>query len=624
LVPLRPELLHDGSSVHVTMVQRVSSGALRRDGYAPIRDYAAIGDGRTVALVALDGAIDWLCLPDIDSPSVFAAVLDAERGGSFAITPTRGFESERRYRQNSNVLETTFRTSAGVVRITDGMTLASSAQLTPLREIVRRVECVEGSVGLSWHFDPRLDYAQRMCRLVRRGDLVFAEAGANAIVLAAWGVGDSTMADGRVSGMFSLSETETAVFSLTATGRQPAVLVGRDDASARLDEADRFWREWTETLDYEGPWQDAVLRSALALKLLVFAPSGAIVAAATTSLPEELGGSRNWDYRYTWLRDAAYTLDAFASLGYEDEAHAFFWWLMHATRLTQPRLQVLYRVNGAIHADETELEHLRGYRNSSPVRIGNGATEQVQLDVYGAILDATWRHVRAQGDLGGETGRTVAKIADYVAEHWSEPDSGIWEVRSEPTHFIQSKVMCWVALDRAARLADEGVLPDRARGWRREGEEIRRFIDAEGWDEGLGSYIRATNLRELDASLLLLPIVGFDGSGPRVAATVDAVRRELAHGSLVYRYRGRDGLEGEDGPFLTCSFWLVDALARLGRLGEARELMGELVGLANDVGLYAEEIDAESGDFLGNFPQALVHLALINAAVSITERERAA
>ncbi len=595
---------------------------MRRDGYVPIRDYAAIGDGRTVALVARDGAIDWLCLPDIDSPSVFAALLDAEGGGSFAVTPAGSFEADRRYREHSNVLETTFHAAAGVARVTDGMALGSSDGLTPLREIVRSVECIEGEVELGWHFEPRLDYAQRTCRFEQRGDAVLAEARGSAIVLAAWGAGETATDDGRISGTFSLAAGEAALFSLTATGRHPAVLVGRDDAAARLDEADRFWREWTGTLQYDGPWRDAVLRSALALRLLVYAPSGAIVAAATTSLPEELGGSRNWDYRYTWLRDAAFTLDAFTALGCEEEARAFFWWLMHATRLTQPRLQVLYGVDGGIEADEVELDHLHGYRGSSPVRVGNGASEQVQLDVYGSILDAAWGHFRAHGDLGGETGKAVAKIADYVAEHWRDPDSGIWEVRSEPTNFIQSKAMCWVALDRAARLADEGVLPDRSRDWRREAEKIRRFIDTEGWDEGMRSYVRATDLQELDASLLLLPIVGFDG-GPRVAATVDAVRRELARGPFVQRYRGQDGVEGEDAPFLTCSFWLVDALARLGRLGEARELMDELVGLANDVGLYAEEIDAESREFLGNFPQALVHLALINAAVSITKREGA-
>jgi GH15 family glucan-1,4-alpha-glucosidase len=596
---------------------------MRREGYAPIQDYAAIGDGRTIALVARDGSIDWLCLPDVDSPTVFAALLDPERGGSFALAPAGEFTSERRYREGSNVLETTFRTAGGSVRVVDGMTMTNPGELTPLREVVRKVEYIDGSVEMCWRLHPRLDYARRECRLERRGDRFLAEAGGDAVVLSAWDAGDPRAEDASIAGEFELSPGETALFSLGATGRHPAVLPGREEAERRLEEADRFWRDWTGRLEYEGPWREAVLRSALVLKLLVFSPSGAIVAAPTTSLPEELGGSRNWDYRFSWLRDSAYTLDAFGSLGCQDEAHAFFWWLMHATRLTQPRLQVLYRVNGSTSADEVELAHLGGYRGSAPVRVGNGAADQVQLDIYGAVLDAAWRHARSHGDLGGETGRTVAKIADYVAKSWQQPDSGIWEVRSAPMHFVQSKVMCWVALDRAARLAEEGFLPDRSERWREAADEIRRFVDERGWDEEQGSYLRTTDVAELDASLLTLAIFGFEG-GPRVKATVEAVRRELAEGPFVYRYRGQDGVEGKDEAFLTCSFWLADALARTGRLAEARELMDELVELGNDVGLYAEEIDAKSGEFLGNFPQGLVHLALINAAVLISEGEQRA
>jgi GH15 family glucan-1,4-alpha-glucosidase len=592
---------------------------MRVDGYAPIRDYAAIGDGRTVALVASDGSIDWLCLPDFDSPTVFARLVDAENGGAFTLAPAAAFESERRYREGSNILETTFRVSDGSVRVTDGMTLAARNELTPLRELVRKAECLSGKVELVWRFEPRLQYARRTCALERRAGRIVAEAGGEAIVFSAWD-SEARIEGGAVAGRCELSAGETAVFSVGAAGRQPAVMATREDAERRLEDADAFWRKWSGRQTYTGSWREAVRRSALVLKLLRFAPSGAIVAAPTTSLPEELGGSRNWDYRFTWLRDASYALDALGALGYEDEARAFFWWLMHATRLTQPRLQVLYRVNGSIDADQMELEHLRGYRGSRPVRVGNGAVDQVQLDIYGTVLDATWQHFRERGNLGGETGRSIAKIADYVADHWQSPDAGIWEVQSEPRHFVHSKAMCWVALDRAARLADAGVLPDRSRQWRAEAQRIRQFVESEGWDDEKQSYVRTPELRELDASLLTLALFGFDG-GPRIAATVDAVRRELADGPLVYRYRGEDGVEGEEGAFLTCSFWLVDALARTGRVDEARELMDELIGLANDVGLYAEEIAPGSGDFLGNFPQALVHLALVNAAVAIDEQE---
>jgi GH15 family glucan-1,4-alpha-glucosidase len=586
---------------------------MRIDGYAPIRDYAAIGDGRTVALVARDGAVDWLCLPDVDSAPLFAGLLDAERGGSFALSPAESFESERRYRNGSNVLETTFRTAAGTVRVTDAMTLTSRDHLSPLREIVRKVEGLAGEVAIDWRAEPRFDFARNVPRFEQRDGRVFAANGSDAIVLSGWNV-ELRIDDRGVGGRFKVAVGETALFSLVASAQQPLVLPGWDDTERRLEEADRFWRSWSGQAAYDGPWRDAVVRSALALKLLVYAPSGAIVAAPTTSLPEELGSSRNWDYRFAWLRDAAYTVDAFSALGYEDEAHAFFWWLMHATRLTQPRLEVLYRVDGAAGSKERELGYLSGYRGSRPIRVGNAAADQVQLDVYGSVLDAAWKHARSHGDLGGETGRAVAKIADHVAENWRSPDSGIWEVRSEPVDYVQSKAMCLIALDRAARMAGEGLIPNRSERWRAEAAAIREFVDRDGWDEERRSYRRVAGRPELDASLLTLPLFGFDG--PRVEATVDAVRVALGNGPLVRRY------VEEDAAFLTCSFWLVDALARMGRRDEAGGLMDELVGLANDVGLYAEEIDPETGEFLGNFPQGLVHLALVNAAVSFDERNR--
>jgi GH15 family glucan-1,4-alpha-glucosidase len=589
---------------------------VRVDGYAPLREYALIGDGRTSALVARDGSIDWLCLPNVDSPSVFGAILDADRGGAFALAPDEPFAAERRYLEGSNVLGTTFRTAGGAVRVTDAMTLTHWQDLAPLRELVRRVEGLAGSVRLRYRVEPRFDYARGTAHFGTRHGRPFASCGPDAVALSAWGV------DGGWEGTVDAREGSWAQLVLTAAHREPAVLPGLDDVERRWQRTLDFWPRWSGRAEYDGPWHDAVVRSVLALKLCVHAPSGAVVAAPTTALPEELGGARNWDYRFTWVRDASWTLDALGKLGYHDEAHAFFWWLMHASRRTQPRLQVLYTVHGSSRAPELELAHLAGYRGSRPVRVGNGAAEQTQLDVYGDLLEGIALYVRKGGRLDRDTAKEVAAMADYVISVWRQPDCGIWEVRSTPTHFVQSKAMCWVALDRAVELAEAGAIPGRhAARWRAEADAICAFVDAEGWDEERGSYVRATDLRELDASLLTMALLHWPRP-ERVRGTVDAVRRELGHGPFVYRYKGEDGVAGGEGAFLTCSFWLVDALAATGRVDEASALMDELVGLANDVGLYSEELDPESGAFLGNFPQALSHLALINAAVTIAAAAR--
>jgi len=588
----------------------------RDAGYAPIEDYAVIGDGRTAALVAIDGSIDWLCLPDIDSASVFGAILDAERGGSFAVRPSDRFEVERRYVDGTNVLETTFTTTGGTLRLTDAMTLVPPGRLTPLREIVRKAECLAGEIELEWSVAPRFDYGRRHGRVdARTGRVVFRDRD-QALALSIWGA--EPAAHGRVR----VSAGDQVLFSLAATSRQPLVLPSPTDTEDRLEYTTAFWRQWSSEKEYDGPWRDALIRSLLVIKLLVYAPSGAITAAATTSLPETLGGVRNWDYRFAWIRDSTYALDALLGVTCPGEAHAFFWWLMHASRMTQPRLQVLYDVNGGARTRELELAHLSGYRGSAPVRVGNGAVKQLQLDVYGAILNSTWLHATHHGDLGGESGRAIAKIADHVAKRWPEPDSGIWEVRSEPEHFTHSKAMCWVALDRAVKLAQDGLIPDHSERWAAQAAAVRSFVEDRCWDERRRSYVRAAGVGELDAALLTLALVGYEGSA-RVRGTIDAIRRELAEGPFVRRYRGDDGIEGEEGAFLACSFWLADALARTGRRDEAAELMDELVGVANDVGLYAEEIDPTSRAFLGNFPQALVHIALINAALSITGRDGA-
>ena len=587
--------------------------------YTPLRDYAAIGDGRTAALVARDGSIDWLCLPNLDSPSVFGAILDREQGGTFMLEPEAPYEVARRYVPDTNLLETTFTTESGAARVTDAMTLPGEG-LAPERELVRRIEGLGGRMPLRWRVEPRFSYGAHRPRIERRGEVPVTTVEGEALAVCHWSAGEPEYGRDSISGRFEVSASEQALIAIASAHGEPLVLPGRDQVERRLADTERFWRTWAAGRTYEGPWREAVLRSALALKLLVFAPSGAIAAAATTSLPESIGGERNWDYRFSWVRDSAFTLDAFLKLGCPGEATAFFWWLMHASQLTHPRLQVLYRLDGGPSPTEVELD-LSGYRGSRPVRVGNAAAGQRQLDVYGELFQTCWLYTRAGGTLDGELGRRLAQTADLVCELWREPDSGIWEVRSEPLHFTQSKVACWTALRRAAWLAEEGLLPGgTARRWHVEAGVIRGFIEEQCWSQKKQSYVRFAGSEELDASLLLAVLTGYDDSTDRLMRTVEAVRRELGSGPLLYRYTGEDGLSGGEGFFLTCSFWLVDALARCGRLQQATETMEELLAFANDVGLFAEEVEPQSEEFLGNFPQGLVHLALINAAVSISEQ----
>jgi GH15 family glucan-1,4-alpha-glucosidase len=590
-------------------------------GYVPIGDYAAIGDGRTVALVARDGSIDWLCLPDLDSPSLFAAVLDAERGGRFALQPESPAQVRRRYLPDTNVLETTFTTDEGVVRVIDAMALPNP-DLGPTRELIRRVDGLAGRVPMHWRITPAFSYGAVRPRLERRGPIPVAVAGADALAVCSWDAGQAQLDDESIFARFDTRESSSALIALCAAHQEPLVFPRREHVEARLEATTTYWRGWVAQRTYDGPWRDAVIRSALALKLLFHAPSGAIAAAASASLPEEIGGERNWDYRFCWVRDSAFTLDALLQLGCPSEAEAFFWWLLHASQLSHPRLQVLYRLNGGERAPERLLE-LDGYRGSRPVRIGNDAAAQTQLDIYGDLLQTALVYAQAGGQLDRETGRRLAAIADLVCRSWRQPDSGIWEVRSRPAHFTHSKMMCWVALDRALRLSDAGHLPHaHTSTWRREALAIREFIETRCWSERLGSYTRQAAGEELDASLLLGILLGYDSPDPgRLSSTVDAIRRHLGRGPLLSRYSGEDGLRGSEGAFLCCSFWLADALARVGRLDEADALMQQLIAVASDVGLYPEEIDPHTGELLGNIPQGLVHLALINAATSISKAD---
>ncbi len=588
----------------------------RHDGYAAIEDYAAIGDGRTVALVAWDGSIDWLCLPDLDSPSVFGGLLDARRGGRFELAPEGPFTVDRRYLSDTNVLETAFIAAEGVARVTDAMLLPDD-RLAPGRELVRKIDGVSGRVGFRWRVEPRFGYDGQRTSIGTRSGTPVASAGGDAVAVCSWDAGEPVLGAGAIEGRFQTAAGSSSLIALAAAHQEPLVLPPRGAVERRLRSTVAFWQCWAGDRCYQGPWRDAVMRSALALKLLLHAPSGAIAAAATTSLPESLGGERNWDYRFSWVRDSAFTLEALQRLGKLEEAQAFFWWMLHASQRTHPHLQVLYRLDGGARAAERTLP-LEGYRRSSPVRIGNGAVNQLQLDIYGDLLQAAWLYARNRGGLDAETGRRLASTADLVCDLWRQPDSGIWEVRNQPVHFTHSKMMCWVALDRAATMAEAGWVPDgQAARWRREAAAVHAFVEANCWSERKQAYVRFAGGEDLDAALLFAALMGYPDPQQRLARTVDAIRRELADGPLLHRYSGEDGLSGTEGAFLTCSFWLVDALARYGRVDEAVQLMEQLLAMANDVGLYAEEIDPRTGRFLGNFPQGLVHLALVNAAVTI-------
>ncbi len=611
------ELVTSGDSL--TRVSR--RGCDRVDGYAPLRDYALIGDGRTVALVALDGSIDWLCLPDLDSPAAFGELLDARSGGQFAVRPVSEFEVERRYLPGTNVLETTFHTRTGVVRVVDAMTIPG-ADLSPQREVVRIVEAVSGSIPMQWHLEPRINFGSGRTHFGLRAGVPVATHGATALALCSWGAGQPEVKADSIGGHFEATVGGRAILALSVAHQEPLVLPCRGDVESRLLTTEAMWLRWSEGLGGGTRWRDAVVRSSLALKLLVYAPSGAIAAAATTSLPEVVGGERNWDYRFCWVRDAAFMLGALLRLGCVAEADAFFWWLMQASQRTHPRLQVLYRLDGGTEAGERTLP-LAGYRRSSPVRVGNGAAKQIQLDVYGDLFQAAWLYAEAGRPIDPDIGHRLAEMADLVCDIWTEPDAGLWEVRSNPQHFTQSKMMCFVALDRALKLARAGRIPSRhAPAWQVQAGAIRDFVEENCWSDSKRSYVRYAGTGELDASLLLGVLFRYSSpDDQRLRGTVEAVRRELSHGPFVYRYSGEDGLSGEEGAFLTCSFWLVEALAVQGRRDEAQELMARLVGLANDVGLFAEEVDPATGAFLGNLPQGLTHLALIHAALAFPESD---
>jgi GH15 family glucan-1,4-alpha-glucosidase len=600
-----------------------------------IADYALVSDRHSAALISRDGSVDWLCFPRFDSPSVFARLLDDD-AGHWSVRPSGPYQVSRRYVARTMVLETTFRTEGGTVVLTDALLTGPDDGGHRLgvgvpRVLVRRLTGTEGTVPMEAEYRPRPEYGLIAPILSPVDGGVTSRGGAEWLVLTSPVPLDVT--GSRARGGFTVRAGETLHFGLNRSTLEetPARVWDQGELAARLAATVGAWQSWSDLHQaYEGPWQELVRHSGRVLQALSFQPSGAIVAAATTSLPEDAGGERNWDYRYTWVRDASLTMGALWVAACPDEANDFFAFLTTAApSLNEDRsLQIMFGVGGEHDLSERTLPHLRGWRGSRPVRVGNGAWNQQQIDVYGELLDAAFRLADQLGDLDDDLRRFLIACADTAAGRWREKDNGIWEVRGEPRHFVYSKIMCWAALDRAVGLADRLRAGDRAESWRRTRAEIRETVLREGWNDRAGAFTQYFGSDALDASALMMPIIGFlPARDPRVLATIEAIADRLTDDAgLVYRYRtdgGVDGLAGEEGTFLLCTFWLAQALAMSGQTGRARSVFERAAGYVNDVGLLAEEVDPVSGELLGNFPQAFSHVGLVNAAWAIDQAERA-
>jgi GH15 family glucan-1,4-alpha-glucosidase len=577
-----------------------------------LEDYALLGDRRTAALVSRTGSVDWWCAPRFDAPACFAALLGTPQHGRFSIAPKNDVvRTSRRYRPGTMVLETEHETASGRVRVVDCLAMGHARPL-----LVRLVEGLDGQVDIAVELIVRFDYGSIVPWVRRVDDRWLAVAGPDGLELSS-----PIRLEGRdltSAAEFTIARGEQVPFVL---GWYPSHEPRRvpDDARALVEHTTTEWANWSARCEYEGEWREPVLRSLITLEALTFEPTGGIVAAPTTSSPETIGGTRNWDYRYCWVRDATLTLEAFFIGGYQDEALRWREWLLRAVAGDPGRLQTMYGVAGERRLTELELDWLPGYENSRPVRTGNGAHTQLQLDVYGELLDVLWQAARGGTAPSAGTWSLARLLLDVLEKRWREPDEGIWEVRGPRRHFTHSKVFCWVAFDRAVAMVEQAGYDGPVDRWRSIRDEIHAEVCDRGYDEHRGSFTQAYSSNALDASVLMIPLVGFlPGDDPRVRSTVDAIRRELTDDGLVQRYDPSDpsvdGIGEPEGVFLPCSFWMVEALALAGELDDARALFARLLGLANDVGLFSEEYDPTAGRFLGNFPQAFTHLALVGAA----------
>jgi GH15 family glucan-1,4-alpha-glucosidase len=590
-------------------------------GRFPIGDYGMIGDTRSAALVAPDGSIDWLCLPRFDSPPVFGRLVGGDEAGCFSIGPGEPATlTRRRYRGDTATLETTWTVDGGRLVLVDSMVSEVTGRMLPATLLVRSIFAEGRSIRVGVEISPRFGYQRKPPGRIRRhnGALVIERAG-TALALTS-DAHELLTPDRSTSLEVSPAQPVTVVMSASQTG--PLLLVPPSMATAEAERDEARWQRWADTLITGPNHRPTMIRSLITLQLLTYSPSGAPVAAPTTSLPERMGGARNWDYRYAWPRDASIGIAAFLAAGKDQEALGFLAWLLHASRLARPRLPALFTLDGRPAPREQELDGWPGYAESRPVRIGNDAGTQHQLDGYGWVLDAAWRLTQEGHHLDSETWRTMRAFADHVTGNWTMPDAGIWERRDGRRHHVHSKLMAWLALDRTIRIAEHRGDARRQLGaWGAAIDLLGKDIRRRGYDAEIGSYTAAYGSRELDAALLLLPAVGLEPKdSPRLTGTIDAVQRRLgAGGPLLFRYREDDGLAGNEGAFLPCSFWLVQALAQTNRRAEAENLFEDLLGFGGELGLYGEEMDPATHDHLGNFPQALTHSALLQAGIALND-----
>ena len=601
--------------------------------YQPIENYGIIGDLHTVALVGMNGSIDWLCCPNFDSPSVFAAILDDKKGGHFKIAPTaEGITHKQFYWPDTNVLITRFLSSDGVGEITDYMPIGGSAKGIGQHQLIRRVSVLRGAMAFRMECYPAFNYARdkHQMKVTPDGACFYSPQ---------LSLGLATRVplkqdDKGVSAEFGLEEGQTATFLLQdiPQGSGCGISLSEQEAMESFKQTIEYWRRWIAKCTYTGRWREVIHRSALALKLLTFAPTGAIVAAPTCSLPEGVGGERNWDYRFTWIRDAAFTLYGLMRIGFTEEAAQFMRWIEARCRELNPdgSLQIMYGIDGRHTLTEETLDHLDGYRGSRPVRVGNGAYNQLQLDIYGELMDSVYLFNKYGSPISYDLWIHLRQLINWVCDNWQRKDEGVWEVRGGQQHFVYSKLMCWVAIDRGIRLADKRSFPADRDRWLMVRDQIYEEIMAKGWNPKRQAFVQHYGSDSLDAANLMMPLVFFlSPTDPRMLSTLNATNAApekggLVSNSLVYRYNVEetaDGLRGEEGTFNICTFWLVEALTRAGRdnrakLEEARLMFEQMLGYANHLGLYAEET-GNRGEALGNFPQAFTHLALISAAFNL-------